>query len=186
MDAGMQQQTYVAPAVTAAAVPAQAAAPAAVMPAGWYADPVAGVGERWWDGVAWSQDFTRPGPQAVVPGATPADPFKQPHAVNRVGIKKGIVPMVIGAAGLIFRTIALASVWDPPADPVAAGYTSGTRFGVGVGLLISASIFTWGLERFRSAAEALDGEPRQVDRSETLKFSLIIVAVCVAIAFVIH
>ncbi|MBJ7347866.1 MAG: DUF2510 domain-containing protein [Thermoleophilaceae bacterium] len=49
----------------------QRAADSTVAVAGWYPDPIRGFGERYWDGIGWSQDFTRQGPPApvVVPGA---------------------------------------------------------------------------------------------------------------------
>lgn len=35
----------------------------AYVPPGWYPDPITGQGERYWDGIDWSREFTRLGPQ---------------------------------------------------------------------------------------------------------------------------
>lgn len=46
----------------------------AAVPPGWYADPMGGTGERYWDGIAWSEHFTRERPQ------TQAQTQAQPQA----------------------------------------------------------------------------------------------------------
>lgn len=51
----------------------------AQVPPGWYADPMGGGGERYWDGIAWSDHFTRQSPQQAPP-PTPALPMSAgPH-----------------------------------------------------------------------------------------------------------
>lgn len=47
---------------------------------GWYADPIRGFGERYWDGIGWSQDFTRQGPPA--PFVPPGGAYQGPQAAS--------------------------------------------------------------------------------------------------------
>lgn len=44
-------------------------------PPGWYPDPMGGGGERYWDGIAWSEHFTRPAQPVGAVGMPAAQPF---------------------------------------------------------------------------------------------------------------
>ncbi len=56
-------------------------ATAAGVPPGWYPDPMGGGGERWWDGIAWSESFTRPAPGAFAPQPAAVAAVHQPQYV---------------------------------------------------------------------------------------------------------
>lgn len=81
---------------TAGAEQAQPAQPqpAGTPPPGWYIDPMGGGGERYWDGIAWSEHFTRSGPPAPQPAPQQmqpqAMPMGQPNA--NIGAYAGAPP----------------------------------------------------------------------------------------------
>lgn len=53
------------------------------VPPGWYPDPMGGSGERYWDGIAWSEHFTRQPPQQQPP----------PQAMHAVPAMHAVQPM---------------------------------------------------------------------------------------------
>lgn len=88
-------------------------------PPGWYPDPMGGGGERYWDGIAWSEHFTRQGPPAPgtapgtaaaigQPGAVPAGQQVNERVVVQTRKRSGgtaILPIVVGliaAIGVFF------------------------------------------------------------------------------------
>jgi hypothetical protein len=47
-------------------------------PPGWYADPAGGLGQRWWDGYAWTET-------TVLPATVPPPPPPPPHPTSSYG-----------------------------------------------------------------------------------------------------
>ena len=74
-----------------------AAQQATKVPPGWYPDPMGGNGERYWDGIAWSEHFTRqpqqqPAPAAAtMPAAAQFVVVPNNQSVQKVGDGNGLV-----------------------------------------------------------------------------------------------
>lgn len=157
----------------------QTAAPQAAnfTPPGWYRDPVTGSGERYWDGIAWSREFTRPGPQQQ---AMPQQAqLVQYPAVGsqQSGLTKGIIPMVIASVLFIWRVMYLSSYWEARDAGTLTGtdsYNQGALVGSLVGFFLTGLLFTWGMNRYRSASDSPTGEPADVSFGESAPTALVI------------
>ncbi len=96
-----------------------------VTPAGWYPDPMGGGGQRYWDGIAWSEHFTRPAPAATPPPAAtaPIGAVAAPIANRRVVVRArsrsstgsfftGLAMLAVVAAAAYFVVIKPSSGLD--------------------------------------------------------------------------
>ena len=64
-------------------------------PPGWYADPAGGLGQRWWDGYAWSDAVTQPvqAPPAPPPWAIASTRLASSQTMELVNFELSITPM---------------------------------------------------------------------------------------------
>lgn len=131
----------------------QAAQPAAAPPAGWYPDPIAGTGERYWDGIDWSQEFTRDAPQETerrVPieheyELECAD-FVRPRHRSRGAIVPGLLLLALGVLLVSFKAWSFLETLLS-LERIASNF--GTEVaGVFVLLLAIVSVYGWSLGRF--------------------------------------
>lgn len=113
---------------------------------GWYDDPDGGGGQRWWDGVRWSEHTIPPPPSAVLPGAVPSGAVPPPPGAalpppppGAPGVPAGEPPVAAPVSGAASAT------------PMVARPPSGTRRGqrirprlvalLGVALLVTVAVF---------------------------------------------
>ena len=123
------------------ATQAQTASTGAHVAPGWYPDPAASGGERWWDGFTWSEEHTRATRPATPP---PVAPIQASHP--RGGSKKTPIVAaicVLWGAGILVNHFFLT---HPTGN---ADYDSGASaaaiFG---GLMVVAGLFV--LARWRA------------------------------------
>lgn len=156
---------------------------ARITPPGWYPDPVTGSGERYWDGIEWSREFTRSGPQQhAMPQQHAIAPQPQlvqyPVASNQQsGLTKGIVPMVIASVLFIWRVMYLTTYWEARGEGSLTGtdsYNQGALLGSVAGFFLTGLLFTWGMKRYRSASASPTGEPADVSFGEAAPMAIAI------------
>lgn len=163
-------------------------------PPGWYPDPVTGSGERYWDGIAWSREFTRSGPGQ--PAMPPQHAYVQPMQVaqypvassQQSGLTKGIIPMVIASVLFIWRVMYVASIWEAREAGTLAGtesYNQGALIGSMLGFFLTGSLFMWGLTRYQSASASPTGEPRDVSFGEVAPKALVIALAGAGISYLL-
>lgn len=161
---------------------------AAITPPGWYPDPVTGAGERYWDGIAWSRDFTRPGPGQQAAAPQP-QLIQYPAATGQQsGLTKGIVPMVIASVLFVWRTMYMASYWEAREVGTLTGndsYNQGALIGSLFGFFLTGLLFTWGLNRYRSASASPTGEPAEVSFGDSAPMAVGIAVAGAAISYVL-
>lgn len=146
--------------------------PVAAAP-GWYPDPVTGAGERYWDGIAWSREFTRPGPpEAGAPAAVPQVSIAAPARKRAGGVPPGAIAMAIGALLIIGRIYYIANQADQSA--ASSAYTSGLAAGNIFGMLLGGAAFALGLHRYQSAKESPTGEPTKLTFMESLPVTIFV------------
>lgn len=117
------------------------ATPAAAAPAGWYPDPHSSTpgAERWWDGLAWSQEFARAPQQEYV---APAG-FQTPASAAAGDTSgKATIAMIVGALLLVARIYFMTRTDTTGQD---SAYTTGAVVGTIVGTFLSGWLFAWGL-----------------------------------------
>ena len=132
------------------AIPAAAAAP------GWYPDPVTGAGERYWDGIAWSREYTRDAPSAAATVGTVAT--AAPATPREGAIPPGAIAMAIGVL-LIVARIYYIKIHANDLYPDGTARNSGLAIGNIFGMFLGAAAFTHGFHRHTSAKESPTGEP---------------------------
>jgi hypothetical protein len=163
----------------------EAAQSAAPLPAGWYPDPITGIGERNWDGIDWSQTFTRDAPQEVerqVPieheyELECAD-FVQPVHHSRGGIASGLILLGLGILVVSLKAWTLAQTFRS-LEQISFSFGAPVA-GVFLLLLVGASVFKWSAGRFDDSVGAA-GASWRISRSALL---LIVVAVAVFAAVI--
>lgn len=165
--------------------------PATFTPPGWYPDPVTGSGERYWDGIEWSREFTRPGPGQQQPQPPQMQPqlVQYPTSANQSsGLTKGVIPMVIAGVLFIWRVMYLSEYWEAR-DAAALGGTDGYNQGVLVGSIfgffLTGLLFTWGMNRYRSASASPTGEPDDVSFGESAPLALVIAVAGAGLAYLL-
>lgn len=169
----------------------QAVAPqsATFTPPGWYPDPVTGSGERYWDGIEWSREFTRPGPGQPQPQPMQQQIVQYPAVSSQSsGLTKGIVPMVIAGVLFIWRVMYLSEYWEArDAGAVAGtdGYNQGVLVGSIFGFFLTGLLFTWGMNRYRSASASPTGEPADVSFGESAPMALVIAVAGAGISYLL-
>jgi Protein of unknown function (DUF2510) len=107
-------------------------------PAGWYADPEGGAGQRYWDGERWTDD-RRKGTTAAAGGRR----FTSLHVIATVYFVLGIAVAVLGAVGVLVAAIEQSD--DPDrfdnAEPAAIVIIGGLYVAFVSLTLIAASAF---------------------------------------------
>lgn len=139
----------------------QAVQPAAAVPAGWYPDPITGTGERYWDGIDWSKEFTRDAPQEIKRRAPieheyelECADFVQASHRSRGGIAPGLFLLVFGVLAVLLKAWSLMDTflvlerisWNFGADVA----------GVFLLLLAVAAVYGWSVGRFDDSVGATD------------------------------
>lgn len=121
---------------------------AAHTPAGWYPDPTGAAAERYWDGIAWSTEFTRSAPPAqgmmpgAVPGAIRAVPYPTYGAAYYAPTATSSTPGIV-VVGYVF------AVLFPLIGLILAALTSGSNdpavkpHGTKIALVAVAAMVCW-------------------------------------------
>jgi hypothetical protein len=152
----------------------QPAQPQQQAPAGWYPDPVGGGGQRYWDGIAWSTEFTRAAPPQQF--AAPTQLATAPKENSSV---LGIALMAIGGLFILARVV----YWSGhSAVAGSSAYASGAVVGNIIGMLLGAAIFISGYAKHRNDQAERVGEapPIGVQQRALLTIGLTVIAVFAA------
>ncbi len=122
--------------------PYQHTANATQTPPGWYPDPMGGGGERYWDGIAWSEHFTRPAQPAGGAMAGPAAYGTPVGAAGAYAPGQMGVPAATNAAGPGYVVVQNTGQRPGASDGngmVIAGWVCAILFPL-IGLIIGAVI----------------------------------------------
>lgn len=153
----------------------QTASGAAHVPPGWYPDPFTGSGERYWDGIAWSQQFVRPAPPQYV-AAVP---------VSEAGPTSGsgVIAIVVALALFAWRVSFMSDYWQ--LSGTSSAYGQGALVGSLVGFFLTGLLFAWGLGRVNAAREGLTGEDAKTTLGELSPLALGIAVGGMALSYVL-
>ena len=154
---------------------------------GWYEDPAGGGGQRWWDGVRWSEHTIPPPPAAV---AVPSGPVVPPPGAVPPPPGAVLPPPPPGAPGVSAppATVGEVVTASAPATPMVARPPSRTRSGppirlplialaaavllVAVGALV---VTLWGSEDGPPDVRVAAGDQRDLVVPEDGRAELVIV-----------
>lgn len=158
----------------------------AYVPPGWYPDPITGQGERYWDGIGWSREFTRPGPQFPaapqhgVPLQSTTD-IRVSEASPTLG--SGLVAMVAAAALFVWRISYMSDYWQNTGT--SSAYGQGALVGSAVGFFLTGQLFAWGLGRFNAVRDGLSGDEAKTSVGEAAPMALGIAVAGMLVSYVL-
>lgn len=126
------------------------------IPAGWYPDPAGTARQRWWDGTAWTENYTE---NATAAATAPAQPYTQTAAAEAVQAPAGInvyTPFIWLIALLpLVPIVALLTIdWGSifrfdPTDPTSAvAATFGIFLAPGYLIALFGGFIVYGLNAF--------------------------------------
>lgn len=152
------------------------------MPVGWYPDPITGTGERYWDGIDWSTEFTRDDPQEIERHAPieydyelECADFARPSNHSRGGIVAGCVLLVLGVLVVTLKAWSLMGT-ILSLEQIRHGYGPEVA-GVFLLLLAIVHVYKWGAGRLDDSVGAPDAGIRLSTSA------LILIAASAAIIF---
>lgn len=126
---------------------------AAVVPPGWYPDPIAGTGERYWDGIDWSSEFTRESPPKIERHAPikkdyelECADFMPPSHHSRGGVASGLFLVALAALVIALKAWSLADTFLS-LERVSNSFGPSVA-GVFVLLLAILAVYKWGVRRY--------------------------------------
>lgn len=104
------------------------------------------------------------------------------------GLAKGITPMSIAAALFIWRVMDVSAYWEARELGALTGndaYNQGAIVGSVFGFFLTGLLFSWGLNRYRSASASPTGEPADFSFAELAPLAVGIAVAGTAISYVL-